>query len=93
VQRGERVQVGRRDDTWPVFVWCVNVAGTAGWVPEVVLRRDGNEGTLLRGYDTRELSVSAGETVSVGERLAGWAWVTNANSQSGWVPEAVLDIT
>ena len=93
VQVGERVQVSRRDDTWPAFVWCMNAAGKGGWVPETVLRRDGADGTALRGYDTRELSVSAGETVSAGERLAGWVWVTNTTGDSGWVPEASLDIT
>jgi effector-binding domain-containing protein len=70
----------------------VNAAGKGGWVPEVVLMCHGEDGMAWRGYDTRELSVSVREAVTVGERLADWAWVTNATGDSGWVPEAMLDI-
>lgn len=41
------------------------------------------------------LSVKAGDALTLGERSAewpGWIWGTNAQNQSGWVPEVYLDI-
>ena len=90
LKAGERVHVGQADDQWPAFLWCVNAQGKGGWVPEAFLQRHGEAGIARRAYDARELSVGAGERVSVGERVGGWAWVTDAAGESGWIPEECI---
>jgi SH3-like domain-containing protein len=39
-----------------------------------------------RDYDSRELSVAAGEVVEVLEEVAGWAWCRRTAGERGWVP-------
>lgn len=90
LEAGERVHVGQADEQWPAFVWCVNAEGKGGWTPKAFLERDGATGIALRAYDARELSVQAGERVRVGERAGGWAWVSNAAGESGWIPEECI---
>lgn len=89
---GEVVRAGRADEQWPAFVWCVNTAGKGGWVPASFLHPQGGTAVALRPYTARELSVRAGERVTLGERAGGWAWATNAAGESGWLPESCLDL-
>ncbi len=86
VSAGERVQVGRRDEEWPGYVWCTAGAGRAGWVPERYLEQSGSEGVLRCDYSARELSVRAGELLTVELEESGWVWARNAAGESGWVP-------
>ena len=88
--KGQRLQVGRRDDEWPEWFWCTAADGSAGWVPEALLELRGSEALLTRDYETTELAVSAGERVTIHEELAGWVWVTNEREQSGWIPARCL---
>jgi hypothetical protein len=37
VRRGDRVLVGRRDDGFPGWAWCIGPDGREGWMPEVYL--------------------------------------------------------
>jgi len=37
-------------------------------------------------------AVNVGDELLVGQRLNGWVWCTNANGQSGWVPERNLEM-
>jgi hypothetical protein len=89
---GEMVQVGRADEQWPEFVWCVDAGGQGGWVPASFLHSQGGTAVVLRPYTARELSVRAGEAVTLAEWVGGWAWATNAGGESGWVPESCLDL-
>jgi SH3-like domain-containing protein len=43
-----------------------------------------------RDYDSRELSVAAGEALEVLEEVAGWAWCRRAGGERGWVPVVKL---
>ena len=38
LRAGDRMIVGRRDTTWPEYVWCTAPDGREGWVPESLLR-------------------------------------------------------
>jgi hypothetical protein len=99
VREGERVTVGRNDETWPAFIWTENSAGVGGWVPERHLRR-GGEGAaaeMLRDYDTTELSVDAGAVIAVVEvdEPSGWlrcrAGDGDRDGGTGWVPVRALE--
>jgi len=91
VRTGDPVTVGRRDDTWPEFVWCTGPDGRSGWVPDAVLEW-GADGAARAGrdYDCAELTVAAGQSLDVIERLAGWSWCRDATGRCGWVPDRVL---
>lgn len=87
LKKGRTVQVGRRDDQWPGWLWCTNAAGESRWVPEAYLSRDG---LVLRDYESTELEVKAGEMVTAVLEESGWLWCTNQAGQSGWVPKENL---
>jgi hypothetical protein len=85
---GERVEVGRRDDEWPAFVFVTTRRGS-GWVPERHLGRDGPVAVVTEAYDTTELATREGDRLEVlrEDRLSGWAWCRSKNRREGWVPE------
>ena len=85
--KGSALEVHRKDDEWPGWVWCTTTHGVSGWVPESWLQTEGDGSrTLLRDYTARELTVGSGEAVTATHTESGWAWVTNAAGHSGWVP-------
>jgi hypothetical protein len=86
VSAGEFVKVGRQDEEYPGWWWCVGANGKEGWVPGAILELHGNDGVVLRDYDSTELDVRTGEEVLLHEQINGWSKVTNARGDSGWVP-------
>jgi SH3-like domain-containing protein len=90
VRAGDQVQVGRDDPEFPGWRWCTAPDGRAGWVPEDLLRRDGATAIVARDYTARELDVRAGLEVTLGEAMHGWAWATDADERSGWIPLSCL---
>ena len=91
MRAGDRLTVGRRDATWPDYVWCAGPDGREGWVPEAFLK-PAAEGTAraLRDYDARELDVAPGDVVLAGEEAGGWYWCEAADGRRGWVPAECL---
>jgi hypothetical protein len=87
---GEAVRLGQRDTEWPGWIWCVGTAGPGGWVPEQYIEIHDSQGVMRQDYTAAELAVRAGEPVTAGQRVNGWAWCTNAQGESGWVPERNL---
>ncbi len=87
---GDVLQVGRADPDWPGWVWCTAVDGHTAWTPLSYLDDFGETGHLRRDYDSTELTVSAGEMVTVYEEESGWCWIANADGQFGWVPARCL---
>ena len=87
VAAGERVQVGRRDDEWPAFVF-VTAEGGSGWVPA----RHIDEGVVVTAYDTTELRAAAGDVVEVvaDDVESGWAWCRDVRGGEGWIPHRAL---
>jgi hypothetical protein len=90
VRAGARVLVGADDWEFPGWRWCTGPDQRSGWVPEQLLRREGQEAVLLRDYTARELSVRAGAEVTVGEAINGWVWVTAGDGRAGWIPATCL---
>ena len=88
---GEHARIEDRGSEWPEFVYVVAARGT-GWVPARYLSGDTGTVVVQQPYDTKELEVAAGETVSVVERddLSGWWWCRNDAGEEGWVPVSAL---
>ena len=84
---GDVVQVGKFDPEYPGWVWTTSKrTGKSGWVPEESLAIEGTQGRASRAFTAQELTVSAGEAVTIVEELLGWAWVEAGPSRKGWVP-------
>jgi Variant SH3 domain len=93
VRKGDRVRVGADDPEYPGWWWCIGPDGRAGWVPGQLLRREGQEGVILRDYTARELSVCRGDEITVGEAMSGWVWATSADGRAGWIPTTCITQT
>jgi uncharacterized protein YgiM (DUF1202 family) len=88
---GERLAFERRPTRWAGWIWCTAGSGRTGWVPESWVEVDPDGSCrLTRDYDATEVTVSAGETVSVELEESGWAWVRRDNGERGWVPLGLL---
>jgi len=102
VRAGDLVAVGRRDTTWPDYLWCTGPDGREGWAPEAFLGPAGggpdesggaagrDVRRALRDYDARELDVAPGDVVLAGEEAGGWCWCEVEDGRSGWVPRDCL---
>jgi hypothetical protein len=86
VRAKDPVQIGHEDPDYPGWVWCVDQSGLGGWLPKEILGKTGP----TRDFDTRELSVQAGEIVTEQVRYAGWSWCVSGSGQQGWLPRSHL---
>jgi hypothetical protein len=84
--------VKRKDDEWPGWVFCESQSGKQAWVPESIVKIDGDSAVAQQSYDAREVSVMEGEIVRIERVENGWAWVTNMTNETGWVPLKNLKI-
>ncbi len=91
-QAGEVLEVGHSDDEYPGWVWVTTTDGNQGWAPEQLIDMTTRPPRALAHYSATELNTMKGECVTVTEVLNQWAWVTNGQGQSGWVPEKTLVI-
>jgi putative acetyltransferase len=95
---GARLTITRTDDEWPDFHWSVTPAGDEGWVLRSSFELD--EGQSLEAlpatahavmaYDARELALTPGERLLVGDDQGGWRWCYSAKGDAGWVRKADL---
>ena len=92
VHPGEVVSVGERDTEWPAFVFVTASSGS-GWIPARHLSADSGPAVVLAAYDTTELAVSEGDTVTLVERddESGWWWCRDDHGGEGWVPRAAFE--
>lgn len=92
VKAGEAVKTGGGDERWPGWVWCSNVDGLGGWLPESCLSSDeeGTTAVLLTAFDTVELTVTEDEELEGFEAREGWIWCRNEAGDQGWVPSDCL---
>lgn len=91
-RRGERLRLGRRDEEWPGWIWCVAASGVGSWVPEPFVEVQGEWATLQRDYDATELTASAGERLLLHEEVLGWWWAITESGAKGWIPAAKVAI-
>ncbi len=94
VARGERLRAIKKDDDgWQGWVWCANESGLSGWLPVQVFDtlRMGETNYATKDFDTKELTVKTGETLTITDRLNAWSWCENDKGQKGWVPDNCLE--
>jgi len=88
IRAGESVTLTGREDNWQgwIWIWAISGAGKAGWMPQAAVERRGEQTVARYDYDARELSVGAGDPVTVERAASGWLWCVAAAGRSGWVP-------
>lgn len=93
VDAGEAFRVSARTSAWennPVWmwVWCTDQRGKSGWVPKNIIQMeaDGQTGTTHAAYDASELTVTAGQELTVEQEESGWFWCRDEQGRHGWVP-------
>ena len=82
VEAGEAFTVSERTSAWEnnpawIWVWCTDQRGKSGWVPKNIIQMDadGQTGTTPAAYNARELTVTAGQQLSIDQQ-----------GRCGWVP-------
>jgi uncharacterized protein YgiM (DUF1202 family) len=90
-QVGDPMTIGGRDEDWPGWIHCTDRRGKTGWVPEKYLELRDGKGVMKCDYYAGELSVEAGDPVTVEGEESGWAWCTNASGSKGWLPDKVIE--
>ena len=86
VTAGDPLVIGRGDDEWPGWIWCLDAKGLGGWLPDDVL----SDGRAIADFDARELAVAEGDLLEPLERRSGWTWCRRVQDQ-GWVPDRCLE--
>lgn len=92
VVEGQNVTVGDESTEWPGFVWCTNLEGKGGWVPEAYLDQATGAGVMRCDYSAAELSVAPGDVLILHRLESGWYWSSTSDGEVGWVPEEKVDI-
>ncbi len=93
ISKGDSVVIGEKyegNPDWNGWVWCINKAGSKGWVPENILIIEGNSGTAAEDYDAAELGAVKGEILECNKLTGGWAFCRNGKNEWGWIPESNL---
>ncbi|MFH1728317.1 MAG: SH3 domain-containing protein [Pseudomonadota bacterium] len=91
VKLNEMVEIKEKETDWEGWLWCKNKNDIEGWVPEKIIKREGNIGKVLRDYEATELTVAAGEELMFLEEESGWLFCKNSQNQKGWVPAENTD--
>lgn len=86
VRKGARLSFERKETEFAGWIWCTNDSGKRAWVPEHWVDIEGDSCVMKRDYNAIELSVEAGEVLTVEFEESGWAWATKEGGESGWVP-------
>jgi len=88
LKKGELVHIEEKETEFKGWVWTITKSGEQGWTPEqfLVKGRDGKTAVVKRDYDSCELSVSAGDILTVLQEINEWYRACKENSETGWVP-------
>ena len=97
---GEKVTFGEdpnpevNPDTWINWAYCIKLDGSnEGFVPEQIIKKEGDYGIILENYSAKEMTVSTGEMVEGIQELNGWLWSKNKRTgEIGWIPLEVLEV-
>ena len=88
VKKSETVMLGLQKET-PItgWVWCTNVEGKSGWVPESYIDiENGETGKMRCDYDAIELAIQKDELLTVYKEESDFYWARNEDGQEGWIP-------
>jgi hypothetical protein len=88
----ESVTIGRHDDEWLGWIWCTGESGKGSWVHESFLEIQGDRAVFLEDYSAQELTVEAGDRLTVLRETGGWFWCETATGSRGWIPADVTVI-
>jgi hypothetical protein len=94
MRAGDGLSVGHRNQQHPAFIWSATEDGRHGWVPEEyteIVR--GRNARARRDYDSTHLTVAAGETLDVLERVDDYLLCRSATGVTGWVRVSCVEGT
>ncbi|NKX44068.1 SH3 domain-containing protein [Roseicyclus persicicus] len=86
VARGEQLTIHHDDPDNPGWRWTTNAGGLGGWLPEGLVV----DGHATEAFDSTELTVAAGETVTRLEHRNGWSLCETEAGARGWLPDSHL---
>ena len=88
---GDCVQIGRKDQTWPGWIWVTDPHGNDGYMPEDLLEGDaGGMARVIGEFDPRVLTIRRGDRLESIRRIHGWHWCKNEAGEEGWVAGYLL---
>jgi len=90
MERDEVIRYKRKKTDSSGWIWCTNSRGESCWIPENWVEFLGAQGVLKREYNSKELAVHAGDKVEVHLIESGWAWISTAADETGWIPQECL---
>ena len=86
VARGQALTSHHTDPENPGWRWTTDATGLGGWLPEGLVQ----DGRATAAFDSTELTVTAGDTVTRLQRLNGWSLCETATDAKGWLPDSHL---
>ena len=92
VRAGDELIVGKEDPEYPGWIWCTDSNGKGGWVPDDCIELAVENARARYDYAATELAATMGEELVMSKQKSGWAWCTNGNGESGWLPLANLEM-
>lgn len=85
-----RILKGETSEEWSGWLYCRDKKGTEGWVPEKILKQDGQSVLVLQDYNAIELDVKYGDLLKIYFDESGWSWCRDKHGKSGWVPSDIF---
>ncbi|MCP4704695.1 MAG: hypothetical protein GY865_08805 [candidate division Zixibacteria bacterium] len=86
LKKGERLKIGRKKTNYSGWIWCMDINGNGGWIPEKFVKITEDSCVMLVDYDATELTVLVGDELTILSEESGWVLCLNSNNQKGWVP-------
>lgn len=91
VGKGERVLISHCDLQWRGWVWVTLASGKSGWAPQQLFAPlSAYEGSALDDYCAHELTVHAGDSLTLIHAFNGWYYAQKADGEKGWLPQACV---
>jgi len=87
-QAGDALFLNGKSDDWHghTWVWAKNADGKEGWVPDDILRKDGESYVAKAAFSAVELTCRAGEILIGTVQTHGWVLCHSDSGNQGWVP-------
>lgn len=91
LERGSEVTVGPVDQAWPGWVWASDADGNDGYVPEEILKDNGDgRYSATEAFDPAVLTIQRGDRIESLRQIHGWHWCRNEGGFEGWVAGYLL---
>ena len=86
LKEGDFISGQEKETPWKGWLWCCSDAGIYGWVPKSYLKESYDKPgfySAIKNYNAAELTVQAGEQLTIFYEESGWAWVENKIGDEG----------